>query len=119
MIRAVFVWFGLAVSLSAAADPLGEWVRSDHESQIEISPCGPDLCAVNEWVRDPKSSEKAGDVLVMSLQETAPGHLEGQAYDKRRDMSYAMTLSFTESDMRTEGCVLMGLLCRSAEWVRP
>ena len=123
MRRALLLGIGLVFCLAARAegeppDPAGSWVRTTGESEITISRCGEDLCAVNDWVRDQESAEKAGDVLVMSLHQEGPGKFEGQAYDKRRDMSYAMSLSLTESGMRTQGCVLLGLVCRSAEWKR-
>ncbi len=125
MRRLLSLGLGLALCLPAAArgdggndDPAGVWVRATGETQIEIAPCGEDLCAVNQWVRDADSDEKPGDVLVMSLKPTAPGRFEGEAYDKRRDRRYAMTLSLTPNGMRTEGCVLMGLICRGAEWTR-
>jgi len=126
MKRLLPLGLGLALCLSAAAqeeggegwksDPAGVWIRTSGETRIEIAPCGEDLCAVNQWVRDPDSAEKPGDVLVMSLKPTAPGRFEGEAYDKRRDRRYAMTLTLTPDGMRTEGCVLMGLICRCADW---
>jgi uncharacterized protein (DUF2147 family) len=125
MIRALPLGLGLAICLAAGAqeegeiEPLGTWVRSTGEAQVEISRCGQDFCAVNDWVRDPQSDEKAGDILVMSLQRTAPGHFEGEAYDKRRDRRYAMSLTVTATAMRSEGCVLIGLICKSVEWTRP
>ncbi len=134
MIRALPLVLGLTACLSAAAQEpggdgggvtgdesqaLGPWVRVTGETGIDISPCGEALCAVNEWVRDPQSVEKPGDVLVLNLHRIAVDRFEGQAYDKRRDMTYEMTLSITPTGMHSEGCVLLGLICRSADWTRP
>jgi uncharacterized protein (DUF2147 family) len=124
MKHALAFGIGLALCLSAAGaegetiDPAGTWVRTTGETEITISHCGEDLCAVNDWVRDPDSEEKAGDMLVMSLHEETTGKLEGEAYDKRRDCRYAMSLSMTPDGLHTEGCVLFGIVCKSAEWKR-
>jgi uncharacterized protein (DUF2147 family) len=115
VVLAVFSYAGNA----AAADVLGKWVRQDGTAQITIAPCGQKLCAVNTWVRDPEGSEKVGDTLVLSLQEASPSAFKGEAYDQRRNMTYAMTISLAAGDMRTHGCMLMGLLCKSADWIRP
>lgn len=114
----------LAVAAGQAAaglpndDLVGKWVRRDGASEIAISACGDKICAVNIWVRDPDGSEKPGDELILSLRHTSPTELDGRAYDKRRELSYAMEITFGPAGMRTEGCVLLGLLCKSAEWTR-
>ncbi len=100
-------------------DIAGDWERGDGETRVTIEPCGQDLCAVNQWVKDPRSREKPGDVLVMSLQPAgSPTEFEGEAYDKRRDMTYALHLTLKDGMISIEGCVLFGLLCKSADWTR-
>jgi uncharacterized protein (DUF2147 family) len=122
MIRLLLVGLGVGLCLSATAqggdEPIGEWERDDGGSRIEITRCGEDLCAVNRWIRDPDGDEKPGDRLVLSVRPTALGRFEGEAHDERRDMTYSMVLSVTPSGLQTEGCVLFGLLCRSASWTR-
>jgi uncharacterized protein (DUF2147 family) len=125
MIRALLLVLGLALSVAARAEGgdeaelLGSWVRATGETQIEISRCGDDYCAVNVWVRDADVDEKVGDVLVMSLKPKAPGRFEGEAYDRRRDTRFAINLTVTATALRSEGCVLVGLICKSADWNRP
>jgi uncharacterized protein (DUF2147 family) len=107
---------------NAGATPvsaLGAWVRDDGATRIVIDTCGATLCAVNTWVRDPTASEKLGDRLVMSLKQDSPTSWNGDGYDQRRQMNFAMTISLTANGMTTRGCIAMGLLCRSAAWSRP
>jgi uncharacterized protein (DUF2147 family) len=125
MIHTSLIWLamlGLSTTAFASAtsgpDIVGYWSRRDGETRISISPCGDALCAVNTWVRDPGGSEKLGDTLVMTLKPDSNSVLSGRAYDQRRDISYSMHISLTPSDMRTSGCVLLGMLCKSAEWTR-
>jgi uncharacterized protein (DUF2147 family) len=73
---------------------------------------------VNTWVRDPQGREHVGDTLVMTLTPAAPSVLKGEAYDQRRKDTYSMTMSFDAEGMKTNGCVVFGLLCKTAEWTR-
>lgn len=113
---------GLSATASASAtsgpDIVGHWARRDGETRISISPCGDALCAVNTWVRDPGGDERLDDTLVLTLKPDSPTALSGRAYDRRRNISYSMHISLTSSDMRTSGCVMLGMLCKSAEWTR-
>ncbi|WP_158931621.1 DUF2147 domain-containing protein [Acidisphaera sp. S103] len=103
---------------ASSASLTGNWARQDGATRINIAPCGDAVCAVNTWVRDPKGNEKLGDTLVMTLKPNTPSDLSGRAYDKRRDMSYSMHISLGPSGMETRGCVLFGVLCKTAEWTR-
>ncbi len=93
-------------------------MRQDGGTRIRIRPCGSDPCAVNTWVRDPEAGEKPGDTLVLTLSPRSATVLAGQAYDERRAMTYSMRISIGPADMRTEGCFLFGILCKSAAWTR-
>lgn len=100
------------------ADIMGSWMRQDGATRIDIAPCGTSICAINTWVRDPSGSEKVGDTLVMTLAPDKAGAMSGHALDVRRDMTFSMDISLAAPGMRTRGCTLMGILCKSAEWVR-
>jgi uncharacterized protein (DUF2147 family) len=103
---------------SAGPNPIGAWTREDGGTRIQIEPCGTNLCAINTWVRDPQGSEKVGDTLVLTLVPASPSVLKGKAYDQRRQMTYSMTMTFDPEGMKTHGCVVFGLVCKTAEWTR-
>lgn len=104
---------------AAAPSPLGQWVRVDSAVKTDITKCGKDYCAVNIWVRNPAGAERVGDRLVMML---APGThadvLRGSAYDVRRRRHYLITLTLDGTHMTTKGCILFGIICKSARWNR-
>jgi uncharacterized protein (DUF2147 family) len=112
------VFLATAASATNGPDIVGGWARQDGTVRIMISPCGDALCAVNTWVRDPDSDEKPGDTLVMTLHPVSPTALSGRAYDRRRRKDFSMNISLGASGMLTKGCVLFGILCKSAEWTR-
>lgn len=110
--------FLTATAPTVAAESLnGMWNRNDGGSKVRIEPCGKSYCAVNTFIRDPKSEEKVGDVLVMTLQDKG-SDLSGAAFDKRRNKSYNMTVSVKNGAMTTRGCILGGLLCKGIAWTR-
>lgn len=105
----------LATSAPALSEPYGLWLRDDGNARVEIAPCGDNLCATNVWIGDTSGGEEVGDRLVMSLNPAGSNRLTGNAYDPKRDMRYAITLSYDGSTMQTRGCVA-AILCRSVNW---
>lgn len=96
----------------------GNWSRDDGQARVGLSTCGPAVCAVNVWVRDPAGSERVGDRLVMKLRPSGAGAWSGTAYDPRRSLTYAMTMTLRGDTLQTKGCVLGGIVCRSVGWKR-
>jgi uncharacterized protein (DUF2147 family) len=96
----------------------GNWARDDGTVRMEILPCGGDYCATNTWVKDPNGDEKVGDKLILKLQPASGSVLQGQAYDVRRKATYKMTITLQGASMQTNGCVLLGIVCKSAGWTR-
>lgn len=96
----------------------GHWARSDGAAKVRIAPCGRAMCATNTWVADTTGTEKVGDVLVMNVSQKSEGLLSGTAYDRRRKMSFGITISVAPEKLTSKGCVLGGLLCKAAGWSR-
>lgn len=110
----------MMLSLPAAAlepNPNGVWARSDGNAQVRIARCGASLCATNTWIRDPSSGEAVGDVLIMKVSQAA-GELTGTAYDPKRKLNFQMRISGSADTLKTRGCVVGGLLCKSVSWKR-
>jgi uncharacterized protein (DUF2147 family) len=126
MIRAASSVIGIALlalhmsapANAAAATPVGTWARADGATRITVKNCGADLCAVNVWVKDPGGDEAVGDKLVMTLKPKSDTELTGTAVDEKRNLTYDMTLTLDGSSMKTHGCVIAGLICKTADWSR-
>jgi uncharacterized protein (DUF2147 family) len=97
---------------------VGDWARDDGTTRIAISQCGSALCAVNTWVKDPNGKEKVGDKLVLKVAPVSSTEFQGQAYDVRRQMTFKMTITVQDNSMKTSGCVLLGVVCKDADWRR-
>ena len=96
----------------------GDWSRADGALRISVSPCGERLCAVNTWTRDASSGDAVGDRIIMTLQPRAATALAGEAFDEKRRLTYAVQISVERDAMKTQGCLLAGVVCRTMHWVR-
>ena len=117
-IAALLLTAGAAAAAAPAADIEGNWARTDGTARMKMAACGSQVCAVNTWIKDPSSGEAVGDRLVMALAPDGDNVLTGEAYDSKRDRSYAMTITVEADGMRTRGCIMAGLLCKSTSWSR-
>lgn len=118
-IRTVLAFAGLSLASAAHADtasPMGNWSRGDGAARVRISPCGDNICATNTWIKPGTKSEKAGDVLVMTIKPSGKGSYKGSAFDPQRNMNYRLSMEVNGDSMTTRGCVLGGLLCKSVAW---
>jgi uncharacterized protein (DUF2147 family) len=102
----------------AAPEINGVWARGDGNAHVRIAPCGADLCAVNIWVKDTSKGEAVGDTLVMMVKPQAPGRYTGTAYDRKRKLTVSMDISVEPKRLKSRGCMLGGLACRSVSWSR-
>lgn len=110
---------GLASAATAAESRLdGVWARGDGLAKVRLQPCGPDVCAINTWIKPGTPSEKAGDKLVMSVKPEGNGVFAGTAYDPQRNLNYNISVSVNGDRMVTKGCVLAGILCKDVSWTR-
>src|SRR5471030_1152078 len=96
----------------------GVWARNDGAIHTRFTPCGVNLCAVNTWAKDPKGEEKAGDRLIMTLRAADGRQWTGSAFDPQRNQTYTVVIQVAGKQLTTQGCVLGGLVCKTAEWSR-
>jgi uncharacterized protein (DUF2147 family) len=106
------------VGIAKAGDIDGQWARGDGNAKVRIAPCGPDVCAVNTWIKPGTSKEKAGDKLVMTIKPGGDGVYSGTAFDPQRDMTYKLTVTVNGDKMTTRGCIVAGILCKGIDWTR-
>lgn len=99
-----------------AAELNGTWLRDDGNARVRIAPCGDKICATNLWIRDTSRGEAVGDRLIMTLRRQPDGSFAGNAFDPKRNWSYAMTITATATSLATRGCIIGGVICRQVNW---
>ena len=104
------------VAGAAAAEMDGVWMRDDGIARVRIAPCGDKTCSTNLWIRDTSKGEAPGDQLIMSLKRSSDIEFSGAAFDPKRGMSYSVDVTVGNQTMKTKGCVLARLLCKTVGW---
>ena len=99
-------------------DLTGGWARDDGTVKINIAPCGSNYCAVNTFVTISDTKEHVGDKLILTLKSDSLSEFKGEAYDVRRQKSYAVTITLQGKAMNISGCILAGILCKSAGYTQ-
>ncbi len=105
-----------AANAAQEADPTGVWMRDDGNARVRIAPCGKAICATNLWIKDTSKGEEVGDKLIMTLKAQSGTTLSGEAYDPKRDMSYAIKVTVGKNSLVTRGCIVAGMLCKDVTW---
>jgi uncharacterized protein (DUF2147 family) len=95
----------------------GEWKRDDGSVVVSIAPCGSNTCATNTWVCDTSGGENVGDRLIMEL-DKGESVLTGEAFDPQRNLTYKLKINLSDSRFVSRGCVVLGMLCKTASWQR-
>jgi uncharacterized protein (DUF2147 family) len=106
------------IGVAQAAGMDGVWMRDDGNARVRIAPCGNKMCATNLWIRDASKGEAPGDQLIMSVKRSSDTEFSGTAYDPKRGMSYSVDVTVGNQTMKTKGCVLARLLCKTVGWTQ-
>lgn len=104
------------MTTAQAANMDGVWARDDGNARVRIASCGDKTCATNVWIRDTSRGEAPGDKLIMSLKRSSDTEFSGTAFDPKRGMSYSVDVTVGSQTMKTKGCVLARLLCKTVGW---
>ena len=108
----------IVANAESGPDISGNWTRSDGKTRVRVASCGNQICATNIWVKDSSGGEAVGDKMIMTLAPQGNSTLAGSAYDVKRDASYSLEISVQNDRMKTRGCMLLGVLCKSLSWIR-
>lgn len=120
----------LSQDTSAGLSIDGVWKRDDKIAHVIFRPCkaheimpkssqkGTAVCVVNVWVKPGTRDEKIGDYLILDLSLSRNSVWIGHAYDPQRKLTYRIELRYNAQTMTTKGCIIGGLICKTAHWER-
>ncbi len=129
----------LAIAPALAADPFGTWLTEDKKAQIRIVDCGGALCGNIVWLKEPidpdthkpkldKNNVDAakqgrpllGLPIVLGMKPSGtPDKWEGKVYNSRDGNTYSGSFTMTGANTADlKGCVMGGLICKTAAWTR-
>ena len=132
----------LGVPEANAAQPAevaGVWLSPKANMRVRVSPCGPALCGNIIWLKDSKNPQTGepltdrnnpdpanrdrpilGMQIVTDLKPgRAAGEWTGKVYSPNEGKTNAVRFWMDgPNDLKMEGCVIVGLLCRTQTWTR-
>lgn len=114
--------FALAAASSCAAslaqDAAGLWTRDDGMSRIEVKPCGAALCGYVVWLKNPRSKARVGEKVFFDMMRSDQNSWEGSAFNPEDGRTYSGRMVLSGKKLKTAGCVLGGLICKTVYWRR-
>jgi uncharacterized protein (DUF2147 family) len=132
MYRSLLVCAALvsSASLSAAQDPIGEWLVKEKVAIIKIDNCNGRIWGIVAWEKEPGGVDRnnpdpakrrrptLGMPVLLGMKPTLPNRWEGEIYNAKDGKTYAAHISLSgPNTLRVEGC-LLGFLCGGEEWTR-
>lgn len=103
---------------ASAQEVLGTWQRDTGASRVRFAKCGDALCGTISWLKDPAGPAKVGQRIFYDMTPNAAGKWSGKAFNPEDGKTYSGTMTLAGDTLTTAGCVLGGLICRSAGWRR-
>jgi len=110
---------GLMGAPAFAVDAEGVWMREDGASKVEFSSCGSALCGAIFWLRNPNAAKgHVGQQVFTGMVRADQNSWAGTAFNPDDGRTYSGKMVLSGKRLRTSGCVLGGLICKSVNWVR-
>ncbi|MGO9543880.1 MAG: DUF2147 domain-containing protein [Rhodomicrobium sp.] len=126
--------FGLALAgpaFAAAEDAMGAWKDSETGATFDISSCPGGICIkivtpskefeIDNKNPDPalKGRSMAGVTIMTGAAKDGPDRWKGQLYNGEDGKTYSgWVIVKSKDEVKLEGCVLAGILCKSRLWRR-
>jgi len=111
--------FLLTTSLGLADEILGTWLRDSGDEQVKFGPCGNAICGDVVWLKPGSDlNAKVGKRLFFDVRPSGANSWTGKAASSDTGSTYSGKMSVEGSTLTTSGCIVGGLICKSANWKR-
>lgn len=102
----------------SAQDVSGTWLRDSGASRVRFGKCGEAMCGTIVWLKDADGPAKVGQRVFYDMKPDGAGKWQGSAFNPEDGKTYSGTMALQGGQLKTSGCVLGGLICRSVTWTR-
>jgi uncharacterized protein (DUF2147 family) len=109
---------GQASAQQSAQDAQGVWTRADGAARIQFSPCGAALCGAIVWLKDSSSKAHVGQQVFFDMARADQNSWTGNAFNPEDGKIYSGKMVLSGKKLKTSGCVLGGLICKTVLWRR-
>ncbi|SEC68376.1 DUF2147 domain-containing protein [Bradyrhizobium erythrophlei] len=108
----------LSATPSLADGISGVWLRNDGEVRVKFDQCGDAICGAIVWLKPgAESKAKIGQRVFYEMRSAGANSWTGKA-SPDGDSVYSGKLSIEGATLTTSGCIVGGLICKSASWTR-
>ena len=115
----VLMVFPLTASPSLADEIFGTWLRDNGAEQVKFEPCGDAICGNIVWLKPGSDSKaKVGQRLFFDMHPDGTNSWTGKAAAPDDGSIYSGKMSIEGVTLSTSGCIVGGLICKSANWKR-
>jgi uncharacterized protein (DUF2147 family) len=98
-----------AATADAPATPLGLWATQDNKGNVQIEPCGQNLCGYAEKSREP----------ILINMKPSNNKWVGRIHDPDGGSNYDSTIALKgPNTLKVQGCAFGGLFCGGQTWKR-
>jgi uncharacterized protein (DUF2147 family) len=118
-LRPTLAAFLLTTSPSLADDLFGTWSRDNGALQVKFDSCGDAICGNIVWLKPGSASKaKVGQRLFFDMHPAGANSWTGKAVNPDSGSIYSGKMSIEGPTLTTSGCIIGGLICKSANWRR-
>jgi uncharacterized protein (DUF2147 family) len=118
-LRLALTAFLLSTSPSLAGDVLGTWSRDNGAVHVKFDTCGDAICGNIAWLKPGADTKaKVGQRLFFDMRPDGPNSWTGKAVNPDNGSIYSGKMLIEGSTLSTSGCIIGGLICKSANWRR-
>ena len=114
LLVSVAAWCGAA----RAEDVHGVWTRDDGAVKVEFSSCGNAVCGAVSWLKHGAGPAKVGQRVFFDMRQSDQITWTGKAFNPDDGRTYSGRMVLSGKKLKTSGCVLGGLICKTVVWVR-
>jgi len=127
----------LAATGASAQDISGQWLTQGGKARVNIASCGAKLCGTLVWLSEPNDADGQpkrdvrnadtgkrnrpliGVPILLGMERDGPGRWKGEIYNAEDGKTYTAFLTPVSADeVKVEGCVMGGLVCKEQRWTR-
>jgi uncharacterized protein (DUF2147 family) len=118
-LRLALTAFLLTTRPSLADEIFGTWLRDTGDEQVKFEPCGDAICGDIVWLKPGSGlNAKIGKRLFFDMRPSGANSWTGKAASSDTGSIYSGKMSIEGSTLIISGCIIGGLICKSANWRR-
>ena len=118
-LRLALTAFLLTTSPCLADDVLGTWSRDNGTVHVKFDTCGDAICGNIAWLKPGADTKvKVGQRLFFDMRPDGTNAWTGKAVNPGSGSIYSGKMFIEGSTLSTSGCIIGGLICKSANWRR-